>query len=105
MKVYDACPEKGTARAAWAYFTLNWPGRAIREMYYSPCCDGIRAWVCHYEKTETDLLHWQGDFSCNYNIATVSCQRLSLWKNGETYKRWSLTPTQNKEEEKDGQCP
>lgn len=62
------------ARRAWDYFA-GMTKRPIQEVYYSPCCHGIRAWVCVYIKTDQDMKHWQGE-TVNWNIEFISCDYL-----------------------------
>lgn len=79
MATYTSRPtKKGMAQKAWDYFVQEY-GKNIRELYYSPCCHGIRSWVCEFTITDRALMHWTGE-TVNWNIKDVSCQTLRSWQ-------------------------
>lgn len=71
----ESPPTRGNAKKAWDYFRRKYPNRPVREMYYSPSCDGVRAWVCSYQVFTSDLLHAGSGYS-DWWVHWIPCSNL-----------------------------
>lgn len=83
MKIYTEEPKQaGNARKAWLYLTKNSPwGIRPKEVYYSPCCDGIlKCWVADYG----DATSYGTYGACTVpRFHHVSCKELRLYVNDD----------------------
>lgn len=82
MTYTERPPESArAARAAWDYFTARKScSRRIEALFYSPKCDGVRAWVAELETLASDSQHWGTSYTDAWHVLTATPYEIRRWQ-------------------------